>query len=185
MVMRERPSLKCPQVLCPIAPATAMPEPCIAEVGRITVQHHGLASGWSHRSPRFICLCTIHPGHILTPSSEQSAVSAAICRSSAARTAHIIGAGFAFCGIVLAIHHDEPRRISRATEEIPSMITISRPRTNVKQNPPTRAEIRRETEAIRKQWSQKTRLKRSGKSARMIAVLELPSVPRRKGYEVD
>jgi hypothetical protein len=50
---------------------------------------------------------------------------------------------------------------------------------------PTPESIEKQTAAIRKQWSQKTRLRRSGRPEHLMAVFEMTSLPRRKGFKVE
>jgi len=50
---------------------------------------------------------------------------------------------------------------------------------------PSPAAIRRQTAAIQKRWSYRTRLKRAGYLHDGVGLVEIPSVPRRKGYRVE
>lgn len=50
---------------------------------------------------------------------------------------------------------------------------------------PSPAMIRRRAATIQKQWSHRTRLKRAGGGEDFIAVVELPSTPSRRGFQVD
>ena len=68
------------------------------------------------------------------------------------------------------------------------MIAISKPRTRSRLHPvesPSPAMIRRRAAAIQKQWSFRTRLKRSGLANDLIALVNISSPPRRKGYQVE
>lgn len=70
------------------------------------------------------------------------------------------------------------------------MVAISRTNPTRKKsqrerNVPSQAAIRRETAAIRSHWSNKTRRRRSGQALDFLAVFELPTTPRRKGFEVE
>jgi hypothetical protein len=58
-------------------------------------------------------------------------------------------------------------------------------RTDTDLNAPSPATIRRATAAIRKHWSRKTLLIRSGEGVDPITVTETHSVPTRKGYRID
>jgi hypothetical protein len=61
----------------------------------------------------------------------------------------------------------------------------SRSRTDPQVNEPSPETIRQATAAIRKDWSLKTRLSRSGEVAHPITVTEMPSLPNRHGYRID
>lgn len=70
-----------------------------------------------------------------------------------------------------------------------AMIVVSRSRhscrKNSDQDAPSPEEIRRATAVIRKHWSAKTHLKRSGGDPDFIAVFEMAPPPRRRGFCVD
>lgn len=68
------------------------------------------------------------------------------------------------------------------------MIAISKPRTRSRLHPaasPSPAVIRRRAASIQKQWNYRTRLKRSGQANDLMALVEISSSPRRKGYQVE
>jgi len=66
------------------------------------------------------------------------------------------------------------------------MIAISKPRTRTQAvDSPSPAVIRRRAASIQKKWSFHTRLKRSGLANEMVALIEISSSPRRKGYTVE
>jgi hypothetical protein len=45
--------------------------------------------------------------------------------------------------------------------------------------------IRRRAASIQKKWNFRTRLKRSGLANDMVALVEILSSPRRKGYQIE
>ncbi len=66
------------------------------------------------------------------------------------------------------------------------MIAIAKPRSRANSvEAPSPAVIRRRAASIQKQWSYRTRLKRSGHANDMVALVEISSAPRRKGFQVE
>ena len=65
------------------------------------------------------------------------------------------------------------------------MIAKPKPSHRQKSQFPSPAEIARAAEKIRRHWSTRTLLKRSGQRLRLSGVFEMPLVPRRKGYSID
>lgn len=68
------------------------------------------------------------------------------------------------------------------------MIAISKPRTRSRLHPvdsPSPAMIRRRAASIQKHWSFRTRLKRSCQANDLVALVEILSAPRRKGFQVE
>jgi hypothetical protein len=66
------------------------------------------------------------------------------------------------------------------------MIAISKTRTRRQTvESPSPAVIRRRAASIQKKWSFRTKLKRSGLANDMVALVEISSSPRRKGYQIE
>jgi hypothetical protein len=61
----------------------------------------------------------------------------------------------------------------------------TRPRTRDEVEEPSPAMIRRQTDAIQKHWSYRTRRRRAGYTDHSVALVEIESTPRRKGYHVE